>query len=171
MVTGFNNMGMILHPTPTICNAGRIESTGGRFQYYQEGITPAVAQLLERLDEERVRVAAAFGVKALTVTEWLAAAYGVRDKNLWDALQHTPAYAGIMAPTDLSTRYLYEDVATGLVPLASLAQLAGEPVPLTEAIITLASALTGTDFARYGRTLEAMGLAGRTVEEIRQLVL
>jgi len=37
--TGLNNMGAIFHPALTILNAGRIESTGGEFQFYIDGVT------------------------------------------------------------------------------------------------------------------------------------
>ncbi|MBM3190760.1 MAG: NADP transhydrogenase subunit alpha, partial [Chloroflexi bacterium] len=64
--TGLNNMGAIFHPALTLLNAGRIESTGGEFQFYIEGVTPSVAAVLEALDRERVTVAAAVGVRART---------------------------------------------------------------------------------------------------------
>ena len=40
--TGLNNMGAIFHPALTLLNAGRIESTGGEFQFYIDGVTPSV---------------------------------------------------------------------------------------------------------------------------------
>src|SRR5690606_3969161 len=48
--TSFDNIGAILHPGPTLLNAARIESTGGDFDYYHEGVSPSVAAVLEQLD-------------------------------------------------------------------------------------------------------------------------
>ena len=61
--TGLDNMGAIFHPALTLLNAGRIESTGGNYQFYIEGVTPSVARLLESLDRERVTVASALGIR------------------------------------------------------------------------------------------------------------
>jgi opine dehydrogenase len=110
--TSMDNIGAIFHPTVVLLNAARIESTGGSFRHYMDGITPAVAALLERLDAERVAVARAIGVGALTAREWLAEAYGVDRPTLYEAIQATPAYAGVGAPASLDTRYLWEDVPT-----------------------------------------------------------
>ena len=61
--TGLNNMGAVFHPALTLLNAGRIESTRGDFQFYIDGVTPAVGRVLEVLDRERVTVAFAGGVR------------------------------------------------------------------------------------------------------------
>jgi opine dehydrogenase len=75
MKTSLDNIGAIFHPAVTVLNAARIESTNGDFDYYTEGITPAVSQILEEMDRERVRVAEALGFRAMTAREWLYIAY------------------------------------------------------------------------------------------------
>jgi len=67
--TSLNNMGAIFHPALTLLNTGRIESTGGEFQFYIDGVTPSVASVLEALDRERVTVAASLGIRARTGIE------------------------------------------------------------------------------------------------------
>ncbi|HUV73119.1 MAG TPA: NAD/NADP octopine/nopaline dehydrogenase family protein, partial [Anaerolineae bacterium] len=69
--TGLNNMGAVFHPALTLLNAGRIESTMGEFQFYIDGVTPAVGRVLEVLDRERVTVASALGIRAKSALEWL----------------------------------------------------------------------------------------------------
>ena len=61
--TSLDNIGAVFHPVPLLLNAGRIEATGGDFEYYRQGITPGVARVLEALDEERLAVAAALGLR------------------------------------------------------------------------------------------------------------
>lgn len=158
--TSLNNVGMIFHPAPTLLNAGRIEDTAGHFDYYHRGITPAVARLLERVDAERCTVARCLGVPVLSAVEWLGEAYGVQADSLWSAVQHNSFYQGIEAPRSLQTRYLTEDVATGLVPLVELGRLAGVETPYAKALVQIASGLLDVDFAASGRTLDRMGLAG-----------
>lgn len=54
--TGLNNIGAIFHPTILMYNLGRLEATGGDFQFYVDGVTPSVAKLMEAVDRERVRI-------------------------------------------------------------------------------------------------------------------
>ena len=167
--TSLNNIGAIFHPTPTLLNAARIEC-GEKFQYYHEGITPAVAALLEQIDQERVKVAEAFQVKAQSALEWLNRSYGLAAKNLYDAIQANPSYRGIMAPTTIQVRYISEDVPTGLVPLAEFANLAGIAVPYIRSMIQLTAGMTGTDYSLSGRKLASMGIEGLSVQQIIEYV-
>jgi len=66
MKTSLDNIGAIFHPAVTVLNAGRIESTNGDFDYYTEGITPSVAMILEKIDQERVCVAEGLGFRAMS---------------------------------------------------------------------------------------------------------
>ncbi|HEY8394186.1 MAG TPA: NAD/NADP octopine/nopaline dehydrogenase family protein [Thermaerobacter sp.] len=168
--TSLDNMGAVFHPAPLLLNAGRVESTGGRFEYYREGITPGVARVLEAIDRERLAVAAALGLRLRSAREWLADAYGAEGASLYEALQSSRSYRGIGAPDTLAHRYLEEDVPASLVPLAALGEQLGVPTPAIDAVIDLASALHGVDYRRHGRTLEAMGLDGMTPEQIRHWV-
>jgi len=56
LYTSFNNIGVVLHPATLILNAARVETTAGKFEFYFEGISPSVAKVLEKIDEERCRV-------------------------------------------------------------------------------------------------------------------
>lgn len=169
--TSMDNIGAIFHPAVALLNAGRIESTGGAFRHYSDGITPSVAHLLERLDEERVTVARALGVGALTAREWLAEAYGVERPTLYEAIQATPAYAEVGAPPTLEHRYIWEDVPTGLVPIAELGRACGVSAPVTSTLIDLAGAIFGVNFRQIGRTLEKLGMVGWTPEQISRYAM
>jgi len=169
--TSMDNIGAIFHPAVALLNAGRIESTGGAFRHYVDGITPSVARVLEQLDQERVAVARAIGVGALTAREWLLEAYGVDRPTLYEAIQATPAYAGVGAPCSLDHRYIWEDVPTGLVPIAELGRACGVPTPVTDTLIDLANTLCGVDFRQTGRTLARLGMEGWSPEQIRTYAL
>ncbi|HHV54638.1 MAG TPA: NAD(P)-binding domain-containing protein [Firmicutes bacterium] len=164
--TGMGNIGMLFHPAPVLCNLARVES-GVVFDHYTEGISPAVARLLEALDAERLAVARRLRLKLPSAREWLARTYGAAGENLHEALQHHPGYKDIRAPQSLDTRYLWEDVPCGLVPLVSLGKEYGVPTPVAESLVRLASAITGVDFYAHGRTLTRMGLSGLTVDQLR----
>ncbi|MGD2252757.1 MAG: NAD/NADP octopine/nopaline dehydrogenase family protein [Anaerolineales bacterium] len=169
--TGLNNMGAIFHPTLTMLNAGRIESTSGDFQFYIEGVTPSTARVLEALDRERVTVAAALGVRARTAMEWLYLAYGVTGESLYEAIHHQTGYYGIKAPSTMRHRYIFEDVPMSLVPIASLGKRYGVSVRAMESIIRLACITNRTDYWRRGRTLDKLGIESLSVSELTRFVV
>ncbi|MBC8507593.1 MAG: NAD/NADP octopine/nopaline dehydrogenase family protein [Anaerolineales bacterium] len=168
--TGLNNIGAIFHPTISIFNAGWIEATKGEFQFYLEGVTPTVARLMEVLDRERVTVASAVGVRAVTAKEWLKMAYNADGENLYEAIHNQPGYRGINAPATLSHRYLTEDIPMSLVPIASLGNHYGVSVRGMESIIRLACIAHQTDYWRRGRTLERLGIKHLSVSELTRYV-
>jgi opine dehydrogenase len=168
--TGMNNMGAIFHPALTILNAGRIESTGGEFQFYIDGVTHSVAHVLEELDRERVTVAAALGIRAQTAEEWLKRAYDATGADLYDAIHNQTGYYGITAPKTLNHRYIFEDVPMSLVPIAALGQAYGVSVRGIDSMIRLACIIHRTDYWRRGRTLDKLGLQGLSVSELTRFV-
>ncbi|OHD74631.1 MAG: NADP transhydrogenase subunit alpha [Spirochaetes bacterium RBG_13_68_11] len=170
LTTSLENIGAVFHPALTILNAGWIEATHGDFDYYLQGITPAVAKVLERVDAERVRVASALGIRSMSAREWLYVSYDSPGRDLYEAIRNTESYQGIRAPQSIAHRYIWEDVPMSLVPIASLGAMLGVPTPVTDMIIDLGSMLHGTDYRAAGRTAESLGLAGLTLRQIRQMV-
>ncbi|NIM06101.1 MAG: NAD(P)-binding domain-containing protein [Armatimonadetes bacterium] len=171
MKTSMDNIGSVFHPAVTVLNCARIESTHGEFEYYIDGITASTALILEALDAERVAVGAALGFNCMSAREWLYVAYDAAGKTLHEALRANPGYYGIKAPHRLYHRYLTEDVPMSLVPIASMGEILGVPCPTIKAIVHLANLLHQCDYWQTGRTAEKLGLAGLTLQQIRQLVL
>lgn len=168
--TSLNNMGAVFHPALTLLNMGWIERTSGEFEFYIDGVTPATATILERLDRERVTVASALGIRAQTAQEWLARAYSAHGDNLYQAIHDNPGYRGIKAPRTVRHRYIFEDVPYSLVPMSELGKRFGVEVWGMEAMIQLACVVDGVDYRHRGRTLERMGLVGLSLTEITRLV-
>jgi len=168
--TSLNNMGAIFHPALTMLNAGRIESTGGEFQFYIDGVTPSVAHVLEVLDRERVTVAAALGIRARTGMEWLKMAYDATGATLHEAIHNQPGYRGIKAPPTLNHRYITEDVPMSLVPIAALGQRFGVRVRGMDSIIRMACIVHRTDYWRRGRTPDRMGIDRFSIDELMRYV-
>ena len=166
--TSLDNIGSVFHPALCILNAGWIEDIS-EFQFYVEGVTRSVAEVLERVDAERVAVAEALGIRALTAREWLYLAYSAAGKTLYDAMHANHGYRGIMAPTNLNIRYLSEDIPASLVPIASIGEMLKVPAPTLKALIHLGSIINGCDYWKEGRTVERLGIAGMTVKELRLL--
>jgi len=168
--TSLNNIGAIFHPAISLLNAGWIESSGGNFQFYLDGVTPTVARIVEVLDRERVTIASALGIRAVTACEWLEMAYNTKGDNLYEAIHNQPGYRGINAPPTLKHRYLTEDIPSSLVTFASLAQRYGVSVRCMESIIRLACIAHSTDYWHHGRTLDKLGIEQFSVSELLQYV-
>lgn len=169
--TSLDNIGAIFHPGLTVLNAGRIEATHGEFEFYMDGATPAVARVLEAMDRERVAVAAALGIRAMTAREWLYIAYDAAGRTLYEAMQANVGYKGINAPPTTRMRYITEDVPMSLVPISSLGHHLNVATPIIDNMIHLASVIHETDYWAEGRTVETMGLSELSVKQIRKLVL
>lgn len=148
--TSLNNIGMIFHPFAALMNIARIENEES-YLHYKEGITPSIAKFLEKLDEERLALAKYFGVELHSALEWLGDVYGVSGNNLYEALQNTHQYDEIVAPTDVNTRYVFEDIPTGIVPFLALTKLAKTPNIHLQLVLDLANRIYSIDFSMIGR--------------------
>lgn len=164
----FYDVNMVLHPPGMILGATRIETPSETFKFYVEGVTPAVASVMERLDDERRAVAAAFGVDVPDLPHTMASFGTAADPSLGlaDAIRNGGANAAIDAPTSLHHRYLDEDVPHGLVPLGALAEATGVDTPVAMALTTLAETITGMPYRAEGSTAEALGIEGLSGDEI-----
>lgn len=165
--TSFDNIGAVFHPALTVLNAAWIEETHGDFEYYVQGASRSVARVLERIDKERLDVAAALGIRSMSARTWLYTAYSATGKDLYEAMHDNPGYVGIKAPDRLHHRYIDEDVPMSLVPIASIGDMLKVETPTIKAIIHLASLMRGVDFWRKGRTVDSLGLRGMSVKDIR----
>ena len=170
LFTSLNNGNAMMHPGPTLLNAGRIECKSP-FEYYTEGVTPSIARVVEKLDDERLGIGHALGVELPSIHEFYRRRYGADGANLHEQIRKVQAYEGIQGPITLNTRYLFEDIPMGLVPLSCLGKALGTKTPTMDAVVELGSALLGRDFRAEGRTLERLGLAGMSAEEIRRALL
>lgn len=148
--TSLSNIGVIFHPLPALLNIGRIECDED-FLHYKEGISPTIAGLLEKLDDERVDLSKRLGYPVLSAKEWIKTVYGSEGKTLYDAIQNTNAYNEVIAPREISTRYIFEDITTGIVPMYCMMKHLGGKCDLMELTIRLANELFDYDFITKGR--------------------
>jgi len=168
--TSFDNIGSIFHPAITILNSGWIEGESD-FEFYREGVTPSVARVLEKVDEERISVAEALGIRAIPALQWLYIAYNTAGGNLYEAIRKNPGYQGIKAPRALKMRYLEEDVPCSLVPISSTGKMFGIETPAINNLISLASLLNERDYMSEGRTVERLGIHKMSLRELRLLAI
>jgi opine dehydrogenase len=167
--TGFAEISGMFHSAAMVTNVGRVEDEH-RYDFYAANMVPSVCRLLERMDEERVAVGAAYGAEPMSAKLWLKEAYGVEGPTFYEAMQ-VMAHGRYMlapAPKSMSHRYLVQDVSCILVPFLDLGEVAGIRMAATKVIVDLAGLLTGKDFRSEGRNLDVLGWRGLDVEAIRR---
>ena len=170
LATSLENIGAVFHPALTLLNAAWIESTGGDFEYYLQGISPSVAKVLQSIDDERLALARALGIRTVSAREWLYLTYDAVGADLCSAIRATSSYAGIKAPRTIDHRYIWEDVPMSLVPMASMAAMYKVAAPAINLTIDLANLMHGQDYRANGRTVRTLGIEGMSVAELHHLV-
>lgn len=165
---GLNNANPVIHPAITLLNAAPIENEGDRRFFYRDGVSPAVAALIRKLDEERMALLNALGYPAqsdpLTSVEQGYAA----SADYYECYKNGPGYGNFRFPNTLDNRYFHEDMGMGLVFFCSLGKVLGVPTPVSETIVRMGEAISGEAYFQKGaRTVEALGLAGLDREGIR----
>ncbi len=168
--TSFDNIGSVFHPAICILNSGWIEDDTD-FKFYHEGATESVAHVLEQVDREKIAVAEALGIRAISARQWFYMAYSTAGDTLFEAMRKNPGYRDILAPKTLKMRYLEEDVPCSLVPISSVGMMLGVPTPAIDSLIILASLLNGKDYRESGRTVERLGIASMSLRELRLLAI
>lgn len=149
--TSLSNIGMVLHCAPVMMNVGWIECDKVEFKYYYDGISRSVAHLLEKIDAERQAVARSGGVEVESLKQWLERTYLVTGYDLFECIRNNEAYREIDAPPTINSRYIFEDVPNGLVPVEAMGLELGVPTPNITTIINLACSVMDVDYRAIGR--------------------
>ena len=173
--TGFANINAIMHPAGMLGNAGWIEKTAGDFYYYREGITPAIAAWIEEVDRERLEIVQRLGLNPVRFVDifhqaGLTSEAARTSGSIYRAINESEPNRTIRSPKTLDHRYIREDVGYGLVPMAEIGRLLGINTPVIDALITLASVVSRTDYRKEGLTLEKMGLAAIRPENLGKVL-
>lgn len=152
-ITSFSNVGMILHCAPVLMNVGWIETKKADFKYYYDGISKSVACFLEKIDDERMKVAAAVGVEVESTADWMRRTYNVSGSDLFECIQNNVKYREIDAPPSIRCRYILEDIPNGIVPIEDLGKQIGIMTPNMTTTVNFANAVLGQNFREEGRKI------------------
>jgi opine dehydrogenase len=173
--TGLSNINAIMHPAGMIGNAARIQAGDGDFYFYRDGITPAIASVIDAVDGERLKIVERLGLSPRTFVELFYQAGLTTERarssgSVYEAIHESAPNRTIKSPKTLDHRYLHEDVAYGLVPISEMGRFAGVETRAIDGLITLASELNRIDYRRDGLTLEKMGIGGIPPERLPALL-
>lgn len=166
LACGLSAMNPVVHPAGVLMNAGRVERSRGEFYFYDEGVTPAVCEVILALDRERQAVGHALGFKLTPVAEAFHAAGFGPQGDLWATINGSRMLTQLRAPGAVNTRWLTEDVPYGLATWADLGDQLGVDTPVMDSLTKLGLVVTGLAEKPCGRGLVELGLEGLNAEEM-----
>lgn len=167
------NCNPVLHPASVILNLYRVErkfypyfeDIGGPFIRSYD-ITPGMAGVMEAIDNERLNLAKKLGIDLLSLVDTMKAFYHAAGEDVYDIILNCSPYQKQAAPTSLNHRYVTEDIPFGLVAFASLGDQIQVPTPTIKGLVAIASAEKGENYWQTGLTIDKLGLAGKSTQEI-----
>jgi len=134
-----------------------------------QNVTPNVGRLLEALDQERLDIAEALGLKVRTIFEHFHLSFHVPVASISEMNQEMHEMGnGGTGPATAESRYVTEDVPYGLLMTAKLGDLVGRPAKLHRAGVDIFSAMYGRDFASENTLLAAIGLEEMGLERLQE---
>jgi opine dehydrogenase len=170
LACGLSAMNPVVHPAGVLMNAGRIEHARGEFYFYEEGVTPAVCEVIGAVDAERLALGKALGLELLPVAEaFHQAGFGPKG-DLWAAINGSRMLTQLRAPGSVQTRWLTEDVPYGLATWARLGNQLGVETPVMDALVKLGFVVNGLDGDTTRRGLQELGLEGMSGTEMIEYV-
>ena len=156
-ITSLNNISSILHPIPMLLNLSRIERKEN-YRYYLDGITETITEFMTRVDQERLDIGKALDVDLISVIDWMKNAYNTHGNTIYECIQNNNAYSQIIGPKTIKHRFIYEDILSGLVPLAAMGHSLGVSTKMMDTFIDLGNIVSHRDYRKEGRSLEKIGL-------------
>jgi opine dehydrogenase len=170
LAVAFSNPNPLVHPPGVLLNVGRIQYSK-EFYMYKEGITEAVARVIHAVYKEIKKVAEAFGFEIISYTDrdftTKVSVFTADWQAPFDTIGTIERFKG---PNSLKNRYITEDLPYGLVPISQLGRKVGVATPLIDSLIDIGSVICQDDFWSSGRTLDTLGLAKLSKEEIMKLL-
>ena len=165
------NAGPIIHPPLILMNAGPLEHFDA-WDIHNEGTQPSIRRVTDRLDQERIDLREALGYAA---PHFPLKDHYAHDGDEWmygrSAHEELTDSGDWREKIDLTShRYMLEDTAVGLSLFSSIGRWAEQPMRIAEGMLAIASAITGRELYREGRTLENLGLASLSRAEMRALL-
>lgn len=165
------NAGPIIHPPLILMNAGPLEHFPA-WDIHNEGTVPSIRRVTSALDAERMAIREALGYGA---PHFPLADHYASDGEEW--MYGRGAHGKLTdsgdwrEDIDLQThRYMLEDTRLGLSFLVSVGRWAQVPTPVAQGLLSLATVVSGIDLYAQGRTLENLGLAHLSREQMTRLL-
>ncbi len=174
LATNFMNLNMTGHANVALLNMGYLDravEAEEEVYFYSRGITEHTGILAEAQDREREAVCQAYGVPYISLRDLVKQYSGSTGETLAEAQRNSPfVQKGMTYPVELCIKWIMWDMPFALVPLVSLAEVAGISMPIHRGLINIFGAILETNFWETGATLDKLGLSNLSPEQIIQYV-
>lgn len=149
-----NSPNVLTHLAGTLLNIGEIERKGSAYALFLDGLSETYLNCLDILEHERKKV----------LDEFQMCCYGAPMRPFFMKLNdierfpELKRFKELSGPDGIHHRYITEDAMCGVALLVSMAKRKQLRIPVTEALLELASSFTKNDFYKKGRTLDWIGM-------------
>ena len=135
------------------------------FRFYAE-VSKCASNLTNAFDQERIKVAKAFGSDVPHAFEYFSNTYKYEGRDFYEIFGNVTCEHAKRWGTDAGNRrVLQEDLCYFFVPMEQLAHIAGVEVPVTKAIIEIMQIFAEFDYRGHGITLKDLGMERFTTKE------
>lgn len=177
---GFSNVNPTLHCPGTVLGAAVMENYGrvfggndkSDFSIYSHVYTESVSEVQYAFYQEEIKLAETIGVD---IARYPKKTFFSRSNILGPEYMGDGAEAPFddqfpmafgTGPFSIHDRYVTEDIPVGCHVYHELGQKFGVATPVIDSIITLGSAMVGTDFYQTGVTLDELDIAHLNKDEL-----
>ena len=159
-----------VHAQITIPKAEFFFERAKEFRFYGE-VSMCASKLSDAFDQERIRVAAAFGCDVPLHHVWVNKAYEYPGENLYEIYGNVTCDHVKRWGNDAGNRrVLREDLCYFFVPMEQLAGVVGVEVPVTKAMIEILRIFSDFDYRANGITLSDLGMEHLNRDQIIDFV-
>lgn len=181
---GLSNPNPVVHCPGSLLSIGAMENygrpdriygdEGSDYSLYSHGLSPSIAKVMISFYEEEREIAKAMGIDIVRYDpeEFMSRSNVMMEHYLGKGREYVIPFEDEAdelkgtGPTTVENRYFTEDIPIGTRAYYGFAKKFGVEVPVIESIIRLGSVVCGRDFMKEGRSLEDMGLADMSKDEI-----
>ena len=166
--TGLSNPNSTMHTSIMLFNAACVDNKEDRL-FYRECVTPSLNNMITALDKERCSLNSIKGMHIRTIPQILTEWYGhqgAQGETMCEILHSLKHFAYSKLPTEMTHRYVTEDVPYGLIPSAEFFEQLGLEHPLHTALANVLSAVSARDFKKEARTLKDIGIDGMNADQL-----
>jgi opine dehydrogenase len=158
-----NHLGMALG------NISRMDK--GEAWYQFEMTTPTIGRFLQDLDQERLDIADALGLKVKTIYDHFSLSFHVPiTDSIFDMCQEIHKSGNdVYGPSVVSSRYITEDVPFGLALTVALGKMVNRPAVLHESGIMICNSMYGCDFLAKNDLLQALNLGQMSLDHLKRV--
>jgi opine dehydrogenase len=166
--TSLENYNPVIHVPIALFNIEKLQKNPESFLFYNQGVSPQVAKIIDALDKERIAISSRLGLDLDTAQHMLKDYYNVKGASTYQIIKNWKAVKEYVLPAPFE--YVREELLYGLSPLISLCKCFSVPVPTASACIALWSAIDEVNYQKDGIKISDFGPEGMKKEDFLNLL-